>query len=55
MRFIKLKTNQEVSECLILHLSKNKIRKNILNTNDSNLRISGVNSFQFNMDTLKRL
>ena len=27
MRFTKLKTNQEVSECLILHLSKNKITK----------------------------
>ena len=32
-----------------------QIRKNILITNDSNLRISGVKSFQFKMDTLKRL
>ena len=31
-----------------------QIKRDILITNDSNLRISGVKSFQYKMDTLKR-
>jgi len=31
-----------------------QIKKSILITDDSNLRISGVKSFQYKMDTLKR-
>jgi len=31
-----------------------QIKKNILVTSDSNLRISGIKSFQYKLDTLKR-
>ena len=33
MKFKKLKNNQEVSDCLVLHLTKNKIRKKHIEKN----------------------